>query len=521
MRVSAVFAATASGLDKVQVDPHTGLFRDSFGRARIFHGVNAVFKAHPWLPARDSFDPANSIVEQDMQDLKKWGFNMVRLGVMWPGVELSDGSVNTTYMQEVTSLANDLADHGVYTLVDLHQDLLSRRFCGEGVPEHYVDDLLKNASSDLAKAKGFPVPAKSQPFPVDAEGNPDLDTCLKNQFATYYLSNQVGLLFRELYTPGTALNEGFLRYWDTIAKEFANKAPHVLGYELINEPSGECLDGNLKTCAHVPIFDNNFETQYLAPMYKAAADRIRQSDKDRPIFFEATPLPILGSTPPFKAPPLGDDPQQVFAYHVYCAPGDGKDAGTAAVCHATQDVFTHEYFSFLNKYSKLGGFMTEFGAIGNNANQIKHMERLMNTADSKFQSWAYWSFKNFNDITTAEHADPLYDTDGSLETAKVKSLARTYAQAVAGTPTTMTFNADTSLFQLQYTATVTEAPTEIYYSKEFYYPSGYSLTVDPESCVTQNATDTTIFLHTAPSCVGKKVSVTLKRSGAQLADVLV
>ena len=29
--------------------------------------------------------------------------------------------------------------HGIYTLLDMHQDVLSHKFCGEGVPDWAVD----------------------------------------------------------------------------------------------------------------------------------------------------------------------------------------------------------------------------------------------------------------------------------------------------------------------------------------------------------------------------------------------
>ncbi len=62
------------------MDPSTQLFVDEFGRARFFHGVNVVYKIPPWIPERDIFDPDLSLCTEDIENLQKWGFNLVRLG---------------------------------------------------------------------------------------------------------------------------------------------------------------------------------------------------------------------------------------------------------------------------------------------------------------------------------------------------------------------------------------------------------------------------------------------------------
>ena len=74
---------------KVHVDPSTQRIRDKYGRDVIFHGVNAVYKMPPYIPSTDTFDAQESLTKKDMQDLKDWGMNLVRLGVMWEAVETS------------------------------------------------------------------------------------------------------------------------------------------------------------------------------------------------------------------------------------------------------------------------------------------------------------------------------------------------------------------------------------------------------------------------------------------------
>src|SRR3990167_2706406 len=66
-------------------------------------------------------------------------FNVVRLGVMWPGVMPTSGTVNATYLQVMRGIVDMLGARGIYTIVDLHQDVFSRKFCGEGAPDWLVE----------------------------------------------------------------------------------------------------------------------------------------------------------------------------------------------------------------------------------------------------------------------------------------------------------------------------------------------------------------------------------------------
>ncbi len=39
------------------------------------------------MPSREKFDPETSLTDTEIDDLVGWGFNFVRLGVMWEAVE--------------------------------------------------------------------------------------------------------------------------------------------------------------------------------------------------------------------------------------------------------------------------------------------------------------------------------------------------------------------------------------------------------------------------------------------------
>ena len=82
--------------------------------------MNIVYKVDPYIPQRDVFEPQLSLTDAEIEDLVNWGFNFVRLGVMWEAVERKPDTYNDTYLDEVEGLINRLGKKGIYTLVDAH-----------------------------------------------------------------------------------------------------------------------------------------------------------------------------------------------------------------------------------------------------------------------------------------------------------------------------------------------------------------------------------------------------------------
>lgn len=118
-----------------QVNQDTHQIVDEFGRTRFFHGTNVVMKEPPWHRPLEWSPGVSSFGKQDVQNLHDLGLNIVRLGHSWAGAEPVRGSYNQTFldiMKEQTKMAED---HGLYVLVDVHQDCLSKQLCGHGVPD--------------------------------------------------------------------------------------------------------------------------------------------------------------------------------------------------------------------------------------------------------------------------------------------------------------------------------------------------------------------------------------------------
>lgn len=94
--------------------------QDEYKRTVIFHGVNAVFKSFPYIPRQDKFDPFFSISNEDIDNFQKWGINLVRLGILWEGLETEPLVYNYTLVQEFEKLINKLGQKGIYTIIDSH-----------------------------------------------------------------------------------------------------------------------------------------------------------------------------------------------------------------------------------------------------------------------------------------------------------------------------------------------------------------------------------------------------------------
>ena len=114
------FNSTEPTSKKIDIDTEHRILIDSSGRQVIFHGVNVVYKVDPYIPSNGVFDSQLSLNDEDIANLKKWGMNFVRLGVMWEAVERTEAVYDDAYLDSVEVLINKLGDAGIYTLVDAH-----------------------------------------------------------------------------------------------------------------------------------------------------------------------------------------------------------------------------------------------------------------------------------------------------------------------------------------------------------------------------------------------------------------
>src|SRR5882757_7290912 len=130
----AVTAPTASAAPALPLG-HAGQFvTDAQGRVVILHGYNMVNKRPPYAPDAIGFG------DDDAAFLASEGYNTVRVGVIYAGVEPSPGVYDDNYLARIEATVNTLGRHGIVSLLDFHQDLYNERFQGEGWPDWAVQD---------------------------------------------------------------------------------------------------------------------------------------------------------------------------------------------------------------------------------------------------------------------------------------------------------------------------------------------------------------------------------------------
>lgn len=442
-------------------------------------------KVFPWHPVIDHFDSVRSLSKKDAQDLRKWGFNIVRLGTMWPGVEPARGQYNYTYLRQLERIVNILGEEGIVTILDLHQDLLSPLWCGEGIP----DWAAKIAVNESSLTWAFPQPIVFEKIRKDPiTGHANLEDCLKYPFGMFYLSEAVNVAFQSLYDNVGGLQDSFVSFWSVVAQHFANNA-NVIGFELINEP----WSGNLFKNISFTIQRGLADKINLKPMYDRAASMIRSvpGASDKLIFYEPSTIDqIFGTSNGFTTGPGGAkyDSQNVYSYHSYCVLSDRYgNPFSATLCDAIDSSL---FGLWTDTYKRLGGggMMTEWGALSTQPGALQQMQRIAQLADDHLQSWIWWQFKDYDDVTTASIGDveSFYFANGTLQHEKVKTLARSYARAIVGTPVAMNFEISSGNFKLsyRYNATVgnsqaASVPTEIYVAQPYYYEHGFKYDVSP------------------------------------------
>jgi endoglycosylceramidase len=204
----AVTAAPATAAIKPTQDAplgHEGRWvTDRKGRVVVLHGFNMVYKRPPYHPLHAGFG------KDDAKFLARNGFNTIRLGVIYAGVEPEPGEYDDAYLAKIAKTQRMLARYGIYSLVDFHQDMYNERFEGEGWPDWAVQD------------DGMPAEPKNG-FPGNYLTMPALNRAFDHFWANDPGPDDVGLVDR------------YAAAWEHVAGRFES-IPGLLGYDLMNEP---------------------------------------------------------------------------------------------------------------------------------------------------------------------------------------------------------------------------------------------------------------------------------------------
>jgi len=403
---------------------------DKRGRVVILHGWNMVYKVGSYRPADTGFG-AN-----DMRFLRRHGFNTIRLGIIQKGVEPklpgADGKPRYRggYLRSIAKTERQLSRHGIFTLLDVHQDLYNERFQGEGFPDWAV----------LGDAATLPAEPQ-QGFPANYLGMPAL-----NRAFDHFWTNDSD-------AAGRPLHDSFAAMWREIARLFRGRR-NLVGYNILNEPWPGSQYPSCASNAGCPAFDATF----LQPFTETVIDAIREVDSKTLVWY--APLLLFDFGADTSLADTGDE-NAGFAFNMYCLGEVFPDqVGTIgdAECDTGYDLTLQ---NAEDQTDETGDalLMTEYAAT----QDIPTIARVTELADEAMIGWQQWHYCDCDDPTTTGTgiqslvSDPSKPPRGkNVSRRKLKISSRPYPRAVAGTPTSYEFDPESRAFDLTY---ATETPT--------------------------------------------------------------
>jgi len=177
-------------------------FVDGSGRQVLFNGINLVNK-----------NPSEKYINKNSEEIfnkfRQWGFNVVRLGIIWDGLEPEPGKYNEEYLEEIDQQIEYAKENGIYVFLDMHQDLYSVKFA-DGAPEWATLDEGKPHITGTIWSDAYLI-------------SPAVQTAWDNFWKNSPVSDDMGL------------QDHYAKAWQHVAERYAGNNT-VIGYDIMNEP---------------------------------------------------------------------------------------------------------------------------------------------------------------------------------------------------------------------------------------------------------------------------------------------
>lgn len=455
-------------------------FIDSFGRQIILSGINKVNKDQKM---NYSDNDSASTFEQ----LSKWGFNVIRLGVIWDGVEPEPGKYDEKYLDKIEEKVNWAASNGIYVLLDMHQDLYSVSF-SDGAP------LWATLTENQPHATGG---IWSDSYLMSAAVQKAFDNFWANKPAA----------------DGIGLQDHYANMWKHVARRFSNNKA-VIGYDIMNEPfngsqgtyilpqilteyarlyaeeTGKILSQNevlsiwsdeqtryealsrMKDAAkYSRVLDvatelnQQFEKNTLQPMYQRVGEAIREADTSHILFLEHGYFGNTGISSgiePVKRKNGQNDPLVAYGAHGYDLLVDTKN-------YDDQSNSRVEFiFSRINETSKRINapvLVGEWGAFSGNSKSMASSAYFITKLFERFGfSNTYWAYYKGID-------NNLYFNS---------SIIRPYPQYTGGTLTNYSFNNESGIFTCTWDESPEVSAPTVLYIPDIENMVRESITLNPE-----------------------------------------
>ena len=471
---------------------------DAVGRRLELHGVNLVAKcgggarattaagapcvgpaqgprlAYVLSPAAS--DPGRRFTAADARTLARLGFNIVRLGIIWEGLEPGratvvpndprycdphrrgtsfpslgsadpyDPATVRAYLARTDKIVALLARAGIRVVIDMHQDAWGSAF-------YYATGAT----------------------PWNGEGAPPWATCtgrtrftLPITWGDVYGVRAVQTAIHHFWANDVRADlEGqFARVWQAVARHYRDDAD-VIGYEVTNEPNdflSRRFDAELQCDYGGPVHEpRSCAASRPAALRDGLIGAIQAVDPTHVVLFEPSGASNYGAserigiTEPLRFSGVA------LAFHVY--------GSVAAQLRQTRKERDH------TRTDQPGGppwIMDEFGA----SNNASASAETVSLADDANLSWAYWEAFQLHDPTAGGPEEGLLDEQTRRPyPAMARALAVPYPWATAGRPGRQSFDRATLTFRYSYAvARAINAPTEIELPP-YTYSRGYTVRV--------------------------------------------
>jgi len=221
---------------------------DDLDRDVLLRGVNITSLGEYWQGSPDC-PPTQPTTADDWDAMAARGLSVIRLVVHWSRLQPERGAVDTAYLDEIDEAVTTAAEHGLYTVIDMHQDAYSA-FIYTSDDETCPDGTWPGKGWDGA--------------PEWATLTDGLSTCVSGDRNS---APAVVAAWNHFYDDTDGIRGEFVDTWAAVAERFAGR-PEVAGYDLLNEPETSRPAAEL-----TPIYDELL-TELIAAIRDAGSHQL-------------------------------------------------------------------------------------------------------------------------------------------------------------------------------------------------------------------------------------------------------
>jgi endoglycosylceramidase len=411
------------------VDPFVardGRLYDADGREVLLRGVNARVEGLfdvTFDDGRIALEDIPAFGGEDCRFLaEELGMNHLRLPVNWSAIEPERGQYDEGYLARIVDLVTACHQHGVATLVDLHQDAYSKEIGEDGAPLWAIvpppEKLLEGPLTDLEARRTSP---------------------------------QVLAAFASLYDDAEGLRAAYaeMAAWLAVGIE---GVPGVVGLELMNEPVELVFEERIDDFHDV-----------VGAAVRAAAPTLT-------IFFEPNSTRNLTDDAPVRRPIGLSD--AVYGPHIYVDvfedgwESEDVSAIESSVGRAKQEADDHAASLYVG----------EFGAAPDERGQ-RYVTSCYDLFDRNVASAALWLYEE-----SSQGAWGLYDSSEeqgriALREEVARNAARPFPAAVAGSIESFSYDPETRVLSVSL-ARASDEQRHVLSAPKLTYPTGVRVSCD-------------------------------------------